>query len=169
MIRRLNWLVVFSLLFAVGCFLSAARADEERRGEPEKGRHERVNPERGVPEEGRHDRGMPEKGRHERGVSEDGRHDRGVAQDRHEREEHREARHDFRSHHDYRHFTDDERTMWRGGAWRHERYQGRLGWWWVVGGMRYFYAQPVYPYPQVVPSVVFEVPVIPAPVIVIHP
>ena len=32
---------------------------------------------------------------------------------------------------------------------------GRLGWWWVVGGVWYFYPQPAYPYPDpYVPPVV---------------
>lgn len=39
-------------------------------------------------------------------------------------------------------------TAWRGGFWNHGWYGGRFGWWWVVGGVWYFYAQPVYPYPD---------------------
>lgn len=39
-------------------------------------------------------------------------------------------------------------SHWRGGAWNHGYYGGRLGWWWVVGGYPYFYQQPVYPYPE---------------------
>jgi hypothetical protein len=30
---------------------------------------------------------------------------------------------------------------WEGGRWRHETYNGRYGWWWDVGGVRYFYPQ----------------------------
>ncbi len=37
---------------------------------------------------------------------------------------------------------------WHGGHWRHDWYDGRFGWWWVVGGARYFYPAPIYPYPD---------------------
>ena len=37
---------------------------------------------------------------------------------------------------------------WHNGFWRHSWYGGRFGWWWVVGGVWYFYPQPVYPYPD---------------------
>jgi hypothetical protein len=30
---------------------------------------------------------------------------------------------------------------WEGGRWRHEMHNGRLGWWWDVGGAWYFYPQ----------------------------
>src|SRR5271167_4079308 len=30
---------------------------------------------------------------------------------------------------------------WEGGQWRHEMHNGRLGWWWDVGGVWYFYPQ----------------------------
>ncbi|MGN6669701.1 MAG: hypothetical protein ACTHKH_22430, partial [Trinickia sp.] len=29
-----------------------------------------------------------------------------------------------------------------------DHHRGRYGWWWVVGGLWYFYPQPVYPYPD---------------------
>jgi hypothetical protein len=35
------------------------------------------------------------------------------------------------------------RLAWEGGRWRHERHNGRFGWWWDVGGVWYFYPQPV--------------------------
>jgi hypothetical protein len=35
------------------------------------------------------------------------------------------------------------RVAWEGGRWRHEAYQGRDGWWWDVGGVRYYYAEPM--------------------------
>ncbi len=65
-------------------------------------------------------------------------------------------KHDFRGH-DYKHFTDHEREMWHGGAWHHATFHGRYGYWWAVGGVWYFFDQPVYPYPMVVPAVAFEV------------
>jgi hypothetical protein len=33
------------------------------------------------------------------------------------------------------------RLAWGGGRWRHEMHNGRLGWWWDVGGAWYFYPQ----------------------------
>lgn len=33
------------------------------------------------------------------------------------------------------------RLAWEGGRWRHEMHNGRLGWWWDVGGAWYFYPQ----------------------------
>jgi hypothetical protein len=32
---------------------------------------------------------------------------------------------------------------WRDGHWRHTARKGRLGWWWVVGGVWYFYPEPI--------------------------
>lgn len=53
------------------------------------------------------------------------------------------------------HFEFHDRALWRGGHWRHARYSGRFGWWWVVGPTWYFYSQPIYPYPDpYIPSVV---------------
>ena len=33
------------------------------------------------------------------------------------------------------------RQAWEGGRWRREVHNGRLGWWWDVGGVWYFYPQ----------------------------
>jgi len=52
-------------------------------------------------------------------------------------------------------FTPHELGQWRGGHWRHERYHGRFGWWWVLGGAWYFYPEPVYPYPDYVSEDVY--------------
>jgi hypothetical protein len=35
------------------------------------------------------------------------------------------------------------RLAWEGGRWRHEMHNGRFGWWWDVGGVWYFYPQPM--------------------------
>jgi hypothetical protein len=35
------------------------------------------------------------------------------------------------------------RQAWEGGRWRHEAHNGRYGWWWDVGGVWYFYPQPI--------------------------
>lgn len=32
---------------------------------------------------------------------------------------------------------------WDGGRWRHEVHNGRPGWWWDVGGVWYYYPQPM--------------------------
>ena len=32
---------------------------------------------------------------------------------------------------------------WRDGHWRHTTRKGRLGWWWVVGGIWYFYPESI--------------------------
>ena len=45
-------------------------------------------------------------------------------------------------------FVDRDARVWRGGRWRHSHHDGRFGWWWVVGGLWYFYPEPVYPYPD---------------------
>lgn len=49
---------------------------------------------------------------------------------------------------DIRHFERHDAHQWRSGAWRHGSHSGRFGWWWVTGGIWYFYPQPVYPYPD---------------------
>src|SRR5579863_4938506 len=35
------------------------------------------------------------------------------------------------------------RLAWGGGRWHHEMHNGRMGWWWDVGGVWYFYPQPM--------------------------
>lgn len=62
-----------------------------------------------------------------------------------------------RWHGDIRHFDRNDMHVWRGGHWIHSRHGGRLGWWWVAGGLWYFYPRPVYPYPNpYVPPVVVQ-------------
>jgi len=65
---------------------------------------------------------------------------------------------------DIRHFGGHHFEVWRGGEWRHARHDGRLGWWWIAGGMWYFYPQPVYPYPDPYTPPVVVVQTAPAPV-----
>ncbi len=83
-----------------------------------------------------------------------------MAQERHQGEEQRHDRGAQQMRHgDIRHFQDRDLHWWRGGHWVHERHLGRLGWWWVVGGAWYFYAAPVYPYPNpYVPPVIAATP-----------
>jgi len=45
-------------------------------------------------------------------------------------------------------FHDRDLHVWRGGRWYHGYYGGHLGWWWIVGGLYYWYPQVVYPYPD---------------------
>jgi hypothetical protein len=53
--------------------------------------------------------------------------------------------------HDCPHMTTDR----HGCVWRHGNYRGRIGWWWIDGGKRYFFVVP-YPYPDVVPEIEYE-------------
>jgi hypothetical protein len=53
-----------------------------------------------------------------------------------------------RWHGDIRTFHQRDFDRWRGGGWRHGYHDGRLGWWWVVAGLWFFYPAPVYPYPD---------------------
>src|SRR5690349_8921183 len=41
-----------------------------------------------------------------------------------------------------------EFERWHHGRWWHGAHHGRIGWWWVVGDVWYFYPAPVYPYPD---------------------
>ena len=80
---------------------------------------------------------------------------------------HERYRVDHRWHGDIRVFHDHDYARWRGGYWHHGYHEGRLGWWWVVGGLWYFYPRVVYPYPDpyTPPVVVVQptAPVTPAP------
>ena len=56
-------------------------------------------------------------------------------------------------------FDRYDAVRWRSGAWRHGHHDGRMGWWWVVGGIWYFHQRPIYPYPNPYrPPVVFVEP-----------
>jgi hypothetical protein len=47
------------------------------------------------------------------------------------------------------------RSAWEGGRWRQETHNGRYGWWWDVGGVWYFYPQPMEGPPTYVSEVEF--------------
>jgi hypothetical protein len=71
-------------------------------------------------------------------------------------------------------FNERERAVWFGGHWRHEYHGGRLGYWWEVNGVWYFYDQPMAGPPAYVSEVEFlddpgaaAVVVAPAPVVVV--
>lgn len=49
---------------------------------------------------------------------------------------------------DIRRFHERDLGLWREGRWFHGPHDGSLGWWWIVGGVWYFYPQPVYPFPD---------------------
>jgi len=56
-------------------------------------------------------------------------------------------------------FHERHVQVWRGGNWYHGGYQGRFGWYWVVGGVYYPYPSPIYPYPDpYIPGVVVGAP-----------
>jgi hypothetical protein len=76
--------------------------------------------------------------------------------------------HDFRGR-EFHHFDEHEREVWTGGRWHHDWHGGRFGWWWDIGGVWYFYPEPVYPYPTYVTNEVFIDPVPPPPAIVVAP
>jgi hypothetical protein len=66
---------------------------------------------------------------------------------------HDDGRHDgWRGHEAWRgdihRFREHDFERWRAGRWFHGRHDGRRGWWWIVGGVWYFYPAPVYPYPD---------------------
>jgi hypothetical protein len=48
-------------------------------------------------------------------------------------------------HGDIRHF---DHSRWQGGHWWHGEFGARRGWWWIVGPDWYWYADPVYPFPD---------------------
>ena len=56
-------------------------------------------------------------------------------------------------------FHEHDLRIWRRGHWVHGLHAHRLGWWWVVDGVWYWYPTPVYPYPDpYTPPVIVQVP-----------
>ena len=81
----------------------------------------------------------------------------GLAEERRGRGEEDRRGHEVQRwrHGDIGRFHEGDRDRWRGGRWAHGEHLGRLGWWWIVDGVWYFYPAPVYPYPDpYVPSTV---------------
>jgi len=60
--------------------------------------------------------------------------------ERHEHEEHFQG--------NIHRFHEHDIDLWRAGNWHHARHQGRLAWWWVVGGVWYAYPSQIFPYPD---------------------
>jgi hypothetical protein len=67
---------------------------------------------------------------------------------RHEGRYERGREGDMRWRGDIRRFHEHDVDVWRRGHWYHGHHLGRNGWWWIVGGVWYFYPTPVYPYPD---------------------
>lgn len=63
-----------------------------------------------------------------------------------EREAPRERIEPHREFGELREFRGPDRDEWRRGHWIEEEHEGRRGWWWVVGGIWFPFAAPVYPY-----------------------
>lgn len=61
--------------------------------------------------------------------------------------------------------SQGERQRWVGGAWNHSWHNGVYGWWWIVDGDWFFYAEPIYPYPTYIAPIlgVQETPPAPPP------
>ncbi len=60
-------------------------------------------------------------------------------------------------------FHEHDMSVWRSGRWHHGRHDNRLGWWWIVGGIWYFYPGRVEPYPDPYQPPVVVVPPPPTP------
>jgi hypothetical protein len=58
-----------------------------------------------------------------------------------------------------RYFGSSDRHTWRSGTWSHGYRNGRMGWWWKTAGVWYWYAYPVYPYPDMVSTFYYYDPV----------
>jgi mono/diheme cytochrome c family protein len=59
---------------------------------------------------------------------------------------------------EFAHLNPRELSVWRSGSWRHESHAGYFGWWWLAGGIWYFYPQPIYPYPTYISNYLIPVP-----------
>ncbi len=73
--------------------------------------------------------------------------------DEHEERGRGEARHEGRAEGpayrgEIHRFHEHDWEVWHGGHWERREHDGRLGWWWIAGGLWYFYPAPVYPYPD---------------------
>lgn len=55
---------------------------------------------------------------------------------------------------DFHRFTPYDQQVWTSGRWVHGWHDNRFAWWWVTGGLWYFYPAPIYPYPTYVPPAI---------------
>jgi hypothetical protein len=65
----------------------------------------------------------------------------------------------YRPGYDVHGFSRPDLARWSGGRWNQTCWGGRCGWWWATGGLWYFYAAPVYPYPLVVSPITYGAPI----------
>ena len=65
--------------------------------------------------------------------------------------------------HDIHRFHEHDLGRWQGGRWYHGRHGAHDGWWWIVGGVWYFYPRPIYPYPSPYQPPIIVAPPPPAP------
>jgi hypothetical protein len=72
-------------------------------------------------------------------------------------------------HGDIRHFHEYDMPHWRAGHWYQGWHDGRHAWWWIVGGVWYFYPRPVYPYPDPYQPPIVVVPQPSQPPVVVAP
>ena len=49
---------------------------------------------------------------------------------------------------DIRLFPRYDWGVWRSGYWYHGWYNGLWAWWWIAGGVWFYYPAPIYPYPN---------------------
>lgn len=70
-------------------------------------------------------------------------------------------------HGDMRTFHERDIGRWRGGHWYQGYHGSHFGWWWIVGGVYYWYPRPLYPYPDpfVPPVYIEQPPVVVAPAV----
>jgi hypothetical protein len=74
--------------------------------------------------------------------------------------------HDHGWHGDIRYFDRHDMVRWSSGYWHNGAHGGRVGWWWVVGGVWYLYPGPIYPYPDPYRPPVVVIEQAPPPVVV---
>jgi hypothetical protein len=183
MLKKISTAVVFSMIVQASFFMSSASADDHKNviapvkhaTAPVPQHATAPVPQHATAPVPQHALGAPGAPTHNPAMHSEMRHDIGehhTGEYHHEefRHEGGEFHHEGRDFHrvgeyhhfegrDYHHWGVGERELWRAGGWRHQEYMGRYGYWWVVGGVWYFYDTPVYPYPLVVPEIMFNAPV----------
>jgi hypothetical protein len=110
--------IILPLVSIVAAFALSAQAEEQNRPPPKEGQ--------GRPAAQAVRPGPPRPGQVQGRGPQDGRYARGRLPER-----------NFGGH------AYHGRFAWEGGRWRHEAHNGRYGWWWDVGGVWYFYPQPM--------------------------
>ena len=85
------------------------------------------------------------------------------AADEHERQRGREHQRGAGWHGEIGRFHEHDLGLWRAGRWHHGRHDGRMGWWWIVGGVWYSYPVRVEPYPDPYQPPVVVIPAPPTP------